>query len=123
MTRLLLPLAVIVLVLGGCVGDNRPESCDAPSITLELELSADALNPGDPSVCRDQTVTLEISSEVDGVIHIHGYDAIVPATPVSADETLTLEFTAERSGQFPVELHPEDDPEGVSVGVFTVHEP
>jgi hypothetical protein len=60
---------------------------------------------------------------VDGVIHIHGYDQVVPATEVSAGEDLNLSFVAERAGQFPIELHPDADPTSVNVGVFTVHEP
>lgn len=116
-------LLASIAVLAGCVNDSRPGFCDQPSITLELELTADALTPNDPAVCRDQEVTLVIASGVDGIIHIHGYDAAVPATEVSAGEELRLSFSAARSGQFPIELHPADDPEGVSIGVFTVHEP
>ena len=63
-----------------------------------------------------------LDPEVDGVFHIHGLDDVVPATPVIAGEHVTLEFTADRSGQFPIELHPADDPTGVSLGIFTVYE-
>lgn len=123
MRRLTLLLAALTLLATACVEDSRPATCDDPRIELELDLSAEALTPDAPAVCRDQEVTLRIASEVDGVIHIHGYDAVVPATEVVAGEELRLTFTAERSGQFPIELHPADDPRGVSVGVFTVHEP
>lgn len=116
-------LASIPALGAGCVTDTRPAACDEPSITLELELTADSLIPGAPAVCRDQKVTLVIASEVDGIIHFHGYDAVVPATEVSAGEKLRLSFSAARSGQFPIELHLADDPEGVSIGVFTVLEP
>jgi hypothetical protein len=111
------------LILAACVSDNRPSSCDASAATLELTLTAESLTPTDPAVCRDQAVTLVISSEVDGVIHIHGYDDQVDAAEVIAGEELRLEFSAEEAGQFPVELHTDDAPAGVSVGVFTVHEP
>ena len=75
------------------------------------------------AVCRDQEVTLTIEPEVDGVFHIHGYDEQVPATEVRAGEPIALDFTAARSGQFPIEFHPAADPAGVEIGVFTVHEP
>ena len=68
-------------------------------------------------------VTLVVDSETDGVLPIHGYDEAVPATTVHEGDTITLDFTASRSGQFPIELHPGDDPEGIAVGIFTVHEP
>ncbi|HUF06275.1 MAG TPA: hypothetical protein VMP86_02675 [Candidatus Binatia bacterium] len=123
MRRLTLLLAAVTLLTTACVDDSRPTTCDEPRVELELDLGAEALTPDAPAVCRDQEVTLRIASEVDGVIHIHGYDAVVPATEVSAGDVLQLTFTAARSGQFPIELHPADDPRGVSVGVFTVHEP
>ena len=118
-------LAMILgALLAACVSDSRPggSACAAPSVELELRLSASELTPS-PSVCRDQEVTLRIASEVDGLIHIHGYDEAVSATEVAAGEALELTFRAERSGQFPIELHPAEDPEGIDVGIFTVHEP
>jgi len=117
---LLLALAV---GLAGCVSDTRPEACDAESVTIDLALTATDLTPDGPAVCRDQEVTLIVDSAADGVLHIHGYDEAVPATTVHAGDTVTLEFTAARSGQFPIELHASDDPEGIVLGIFTVHEP
>jgi hypothetical protein len=115
---------VLATLLGACVSDSRPEAsaCAAPAIVLDLRLTATELTPA-PSVCRDQEVTLRIASDVDGVFHIHGYEQAVSATEVVAGETLELTFTADTAGQFPVELHPADDPTGVSIAIFTVHEP
>lgn len=126
MTRRAIALfTAALLLLTACVEDTGPdaEACAAPTVELTITLSADAMDPSDPSVCRDQGVTLTIDSEVDAVFHIHGYDEEVPATEVTAGERRILEFTAARSGQFPIELHAMDDPEGVDIGVFTVHEP
>ena len=121
--RAMLPfLVALAVATSACVTENRPADCDEPEKTIELTVTAVALQPNDPAACRDQVVTLLVGSEVDGVIHIHGLDALVPATTITAGEEIALEFTAERSGQFPIELHPADDPQGVSVGIFTVHE-
>jgi hypothetical protein len=115
---------LLVTMLVACVAESRPdaEACAAPSIELSLRLTAAGLTPA-PDVCRDQEVTLRIASEVDGFIHIHGYDEAVPATEVVAGEELELTFTADEEGQYPIELHPADEPEGIDVGIFTVHEP
>lgn len=123
--RTIAGLAIALLLLTACVEDTGPdaEACAAPTVEIQLALAADALAPSDPAVCRDQEVTLVIEPSVDGVFHIHGYDEQVPATQVRTGETVELTFTASRSGQFPVELHPQDDPAGVEIGVFTVHEP
>ena len=116
-------LLALPLVIVGCLTESRPSTCDESAITIDLQLTGDALTPSDPVACRDQAVTLVLTSKVDGLIHIHGYDRVVPATEVTAGEELRLSFVAERAGQFPIELHPEADATGVSVGVFTVNEP
>lgn len=117
---------VLVLLLGlvGCVESTQdPGACAAPSVEIVLGLDAEGLDPPDPAACRGQQVTLVVASEVDGVFHIHGYDEQLSAAEVRAGSELRLDFTASRSGQFPIELHPLDDPTGVDIGVFTVHEP
>ena len=114
----------VALIAGGCVGQQGlPSDCDEPEASREVTLTAAELAPNAIEVCRDQDVILTVDPEVDGVIHIHGYDEQVPATTIHAGEELTLEFPAARSGQFPIELHPAEDPAGVTVGIFTVHEP
>jgi len=113
---------LLAIVLGGCVTENRPATCDADETTIELTVSATALEPNDPAACRGQVVTMMLDPEVDGVFHIHGLDTVVPAAPLRSGEPVTLEFTVDRSGQFPIELHLADDPSGVSIGIFTVYE-
>jgi hypothetical protein len=115
-------ILVTAVTLTGCVTENRPETCNADATTVELTVAATTMDPRDPAACRGQDVTLAIDAEVDGVLHIHGLDDLVPATTISAGEATTLEFVADRSGQFPVELHPADDPQGVSIGILTLHE-
>ena len=112
---------LLVVGLAGCIGPDA--DCAGLPTRIELTLSADALTPSNPTVCRDREVTLVVISEVDGVLHIHGYDEQVPATTVVAGEVIELDFTAVRSGQFPIELHTDEDTGGVSLGIFTVDEP
>ena len=126
MRRSILLLAVLALIgLNGCVSDNRPgdSACQAPAAEIALTVTADSMSPNDPAVCRDQEVTLVVTAEVSGAFHIHGYDESVPATEIVDGQVTEIEFTAAESGQFPIELHPNDDPTGVNIGIFTVHEP
>ncbi|HVM24220.1 MAG TPA: hypothetical protein VM253_02335 [Candidatus Limnocylindrales bacterium] len=125
MTRFAALLLGALVLATACVTDTRPDAelCGRRAIELELALTADALDPANVAVCRDQEVTLHVDSEVDGILHIHGYDSEVPAFAVSPGEVADITFTAGRSGQFPVEFHASDDPTGVAVGIFTVHEP
>jgi hypothetical protein len=114
-------LGLAILILSGCGGGTA--DCEALPTRVELTLAADGLNPSNPAVCRDREVTLVVTSQVDGILHIHGYDEQLPATEVAAGEMIELSFTAVRSGQFPIELHTDEDAQGSSVGILTVHEP
>jgi hypothetical protein len=120
-SRRLAVAAALCALLAGCPGGTA--DCEALPERYELALTAETLTPSDPAVCRGDEVTLQVRSDVDGIIHIHAYDEQIPATPVAAGETVELAFAADRSGQFSIELHPEESPQGVVVGIFTVHEP
>jgi hypothetical protein len=121
--RAVIAIAIAAMV-GGCVDQQGlPADCDEAAASRDVTLTGTELSPNAIEACRGQDVTLTIDPEVDGVFHIHGYDEQVPATTVHAGEELTLVFTAERSGQFPIELHPAENPTGVTIGIFTVHEP
>jgi hypothetical protein len=122
--RLLPACLAVGLVIGaGCVADTRPapEICARPAVTLDAALTEDALEPSRLDVCRGQMVTLRIAAESEGFIHIHGYDE--QAAEVRPGETAVLQFVADSSGQFPIELHTNDETEGRELGIFTVHEP
>lgn len=118
-------LLALALTTAGCVSTNKPdpEACAAPTTTLELSLTTAGLTPRDPAVCRGQQVELQVQSNVDGVLHVHGYDEEVPLIDVSAGERADVTFDASRSGQFPIEVHTNEAPQGTSVGILTVHEP
>ena len=121
-TSLLALLTLLALV--GCVESNRPSDseCAAAEVTLSLSVST-SMAPDDPAVCRGQRVTLTIASSVDGLLHVHGYDEELPVVALADGEMTEVAFVASRSGQFPVELHSDDEPQGASLGVLTVHEP
>ncbi len=119
-----LPAGVVVggaVLLAGCIGGEP--ACETLPAEIEMTLTSDTLTPSDPAVCRGAELTMTVRSAGAGVFHIHGYDAQAPAANVASGEVLELSFSAERSGQFPIEVHLADDAQGVDVGAFTVHEP
>ena len=120
--RAALGLIVAAAVLSGCVSQDRPETCDAAAEAIEVTVTATGMEPNDPAACRGQAVEITVHPEVDGVLHIHGLDQVVPATTIADGDPVTLAFTADRSGQFPIELHPSGSSEGVSVGILTLYE-
>ena len=114
--------ALLATFVAGCVEEGRPADCDAAAVTRELTLTGVELGGDEPAVCRDQEVTLRFTADGDGVLHIHGYDAQASAAEFIVGESLELTFTASLAGQFPIEVHTDAEPEGLEIGILTVHE-
>lgn len=125
-TRLaVVPIVVAVLLFAtACVpATTLPDDCDAPSVTRDVSLTGETLEPSTIEVCRDQEVTIELTANDDAGIHFHGYDDQVPEQDVTAGQTVTLSFNANQAGQFPIEIHPADGSEEVEAGTLVVNEP
>lgn len=120
------PAAITILALGllaACVpATTLPEDCDAAAVTRQATLVEERLEPASIEVCRGQTVVIELAVERDAVLHIHGFDEELPAREVRSGEDLSLEFSASRAGQFPIEIHTTDGPAEAQVGTLVVHE-
>lgn len=115
-----LVLFAALVVASGCSGSP---ACEPEPREIELAVPAQPDAPPLPPVCRGSEVTLTVTASADGVVHVHGYDAEAPATPVIEGEALDISFTAGQSGQFVIEFHTAERPEGVTVGILTVNEP
>lgn len=95
--------AIVLSPLLGCSGgdDVEPE-------TIQLAITSTA--PADPveeKVALGSLVTVVVSSEIDGLLHVHGFEEKVDLV---AGETTRTTFKASMSGVFEVETH---DPDGV----------
>jgi hypothetical protein len=126
LARLMRPLAGMVAAAGmlaACI-EGAP-ICDSLLEEIDVTISAGGdMAPADPAVCRGDEVTLRITSDTEAVFHVHGFDETeLPATSLPAGETVEVTFTAVRSGQFPVEIHTDENPQGISTGLITIHEP
>jgi hypothetical protein len=53
-------------------------------------------------VTQGATVRLQVTSDVDDVLHVHGFDV---EEPLEAGHTTTVELTADQPGVFEVETH------------------
>ena len=122
-TALLLLLMLAALVLGCVQQADLPEDCEASSVQRQASLSGERLDPESIDVCKGQHVSLQISTERAGEIHLHGYDEEAPGVEVESGDTATFAFTATRAGQFVIELHDEAAGSETEVGLLTVHEP
>lgn len=102
LARVLLPLAVIV----GLAGCSASESVEPTTIHLDITGQAPA-EPAREDVPLGSMVTLEVTSEVDGLLHVHGFEEELQLT---AGESAEKTFKANMTGAFEVETH---DPDAV----------
>ena len=102
LTRSFLPL-VLSLGIVGCTASRPVEPTE---ITLHISAEAPS-EPVEEQVKLNSVVTLDVSSEVDGVLHVHGYEEELDLTAGSSTERT---FTASMVGAYEVETH---DPDAV----------
>lgn len=103
MSRLVALMVVVGSVLVGCAPAPGPTAPAGPPQRIELVYAGGSVQGGVSrvSVGLGRPVNLVVRSDVADQIHVHGYDlkSDVPAGGVG-----TVDFTADRSGVFEVEL-------------------
>ena len=94
--------------MGGDSGEDGEASGDAPPSDGADVIITASLAGGDLSIAerryevdRGQTVGLRVESDVDEMIHIHGYDLLVPVGP---GRPADVSFVADVPGSYEVEL-------------------
>ncbi|MFE6665425.1 hypothetical protein ACFVFH_17925 [Streptomyces sp. NPDC057697] len=80
---------------------------DRPATTLDIVVSHGRVSPapGRTEIKKGRTVELRVRSDRADTLHVHGYDK---EARLPAGRTVTLTFTADRSGLFEVETHESD---------------
>lgn len=109
--RAMILAAVVVafLVVGGFLiarsigGGGRP-------VTIDLAVSGSTMTPDHPSAKQGDRVTMTITADKAEEIHLHGYDIqfVVP----SAGGPVTHTFTADKTGDFDMEIESTSTPLG-----------
>jgi hypothetical protein len=119
-----IPIALLTAVLAACVpSTNLPTTCHDPSVAFAATLVEERLEPATFDVCRGQQVTITFTIQRDGILHLHGYDDLLPAREVRAGQTVDFAFEAVHAGQFPIAVHTTDGPADATVGTLIVNEP
>jgi heme/copper-type cytochrome/quinol oxidase subunit 2 len=96
-------LLLALLVVAGCSSGTTGTST-APADPLVLELSANEGSPQRVEAVQGQAIELTVTSDKPVEIHVHGFDVLGEA---DAGKPAVLEFTADRTGTFDVEAHPD----------------
>ncbi|WP_393063485.1 hypothetical protein [Streptomyces sp. LN549] len=91
--------------LGGATSATRP--VPTPGATVEITVRDGKVSPapGRTEVKKGRTVRLKVRSDRADTLHVHGYDK---EARLPAGRTVTLTFTADRTGLFEVETHESD---------------
>ena len=91
-------LVVFVIVVGALIYSNR---IAGKPVTIDVTVTGGkTMNPPDLSAHQNDTVTINVTSDTDGEVHLHGYDIIVNA---KAGKTVSQTFKADKTGGFPIE--------------------
>jgi hypothetical protein len=82
------------LILGG-------KSSGGQNITFSVTVNGGtSMKPSELSVHQNDTVTINITSDTDGEVHLHGYNI---AFETKAAQVVSHTFKAVNSGDFPIE--------------------
>lgn len=92
------------------LGDASPSAGATPdenTTTVDIAVKDGKVSPapGRTEVKKGRTVRLRIRSDRDDTLHVHGYDK---KATLPAGRTVTVTFTADRTGLFEVETHESD---------------
>ncbi|THA74243.1 hypothetical protein E6R60_21140 [Streptomyces sp. A0642] len=93
--------------LGGAASPPTVPPAPRPGTTLDISVRDGKVSPapGRTEVKKGRTVRLVVRSDRDDTLHVHGYDK---EARLPAGRTVTLTFTADRTGLFEVETHESD---------------
>ncbi|MEU9622268.1 MULTISPECIES: hypothetical protein [unclassified Streptomyces] len=85
---------------------HRPET-PRPDTTVEITVSHGRVGPapGRTEIAKGRIIELRVRSDRADTLHVHGYDK---EARLPAGKTVTLTFTADRTGLFEVETHESD---------------
>jgi len=81
---------------------GTPAATSEKVFTLVVKEGKLVAGPAIAQVRRGERVALHITSDARDEVHLHGYDLRVPTSP---GEVARLQFTADRTGRFGLELH------------------
>ncbi len=104
MTRLRIPIVFGVLVIFAAVGGylifaNR--NAGGQNVTINVTVvGAKTMKPTDLSAHHNDMVTMNVTSDTDGEVHLHGYDIHFDN---KAGQVTTHTFKADKTGDFPIE--------------------
>jgi len=105
MTRNRIAIVAVVVIAFAVVAGYliyKNQGGGGKNVTFDLTVThADTMKPtSELNVRQNDTVTINITSDMDGEVHLHGYDIHFDNT---AGKVTTATFKADKSGTFEIE--------------------
>jgi len=101
-TRALVVAVVLILFFaagGILIYANRGGG--GKDVTISVTVTkASVMTPSALTAHQNDRVTFNVTSDTDGEVHLHGYDIHFDT---KAGQTVTQKFTADKTGDFPIE--------------------
>ncbi len=113
MNRYRVPIVATVVVVFLAIGAFlifANQTKGGAKVTINVTVSKGAsMSPGTWTAHHNDIVTVNITSDMDGEVHLHGYD--IPFE-TKAGQVVTKTFTADKTGDFPIEWESTSTPLG-----------
>jgi uncharacterized protein YxeA len=104
MSRYRLPIVIAVVAIFVAVGGVlifANQNAGGKNVTLNVTVTgAKSMSPSDLLAHHNDTVTINVTSDTDGEVHLHGYDIHFDT---KAGQVVTLTFKADKTGDFEIE--------------------
>jgi hypothetical protein len=108
-TVIVLVIVVAFVVLGGgLIYLSQPHGGGTKVINVTVT-AAKSMSPSELTANLNDTVTINITSDTDGEVHLHGYDI---AFDCKAGQVTSHTFKADKSGRFDIEWESTSAPLG-----------
>ena len=98
---LIVAAVIVVFVVAGGILIYATRSHGGQNVTINLTVTGGTkMNPPDSTAHQNDKVTINLTSDTDGEVHLHGYDIPFEAR---AGQTVSNTFTADKTGNFLIE--------------------
>ena len=101
-------VVAFVIVAGFVIYKNQSHGGQNVTITVTVT-HGNSMTPSEWDAHQNDVVTVNITSDMDGEVHLHGYD--IPFDN-KAGVVTTKKFTADKTGDFPIEWESTSTPLG-----------
>jgi len=113
MSRYRIPIVVAVLAIFVVVGGIlifAHQNPQGKNLTIDVTVAkGSSMTPGDLKANHNDTVTINVTSDTDGEVHLHGYDIHLDT---KAGQVVSQTFKAVNTGDFPIEWESTSTPLG-----------